>query len=222
MLGNKVANLSDRLRHGTVLEAFQYRLGRFGIVVAPYHWVQEGEDLGPLEKLYDTKEGFTFSQFGREEIKAIAAGNSWAYTEEELLAWLGQGRRCIGATFRGEIAAFMWIDCDECNCRYFRFKLEPNEAYLFDMFTMKPYRGRGLAPFLRYQGYKILRGLGRDTLYSYSDCFNAPSINFKKKLNARFLKTGLYLELFGRHRWNLMPGAPPNIRHASPGDLPRR
>jgi hypothetical protein len=203
MLKKKIGNLSDRMRHGTLFEAFQYRLSRIGIVVAPYYWVQEGLDLERLQGSYDALEGFSFGPFGSDEIKVIAASKSWNYTEEELLSWLSSGKRCVGAKCQGEIAAFMWIECDECNCQYFTFKLQQNEAYLFDMFTMKPFRGKGLAPFLRCQSYRILKDIGRDTIYSYTDYFNVPSINFKKKLNAKVLKVGLYVEFFKKYRWNI-------------------
>jgi hypothetical protein len=112
MLKEKVGNLSDRLRHGTLFEAFQYRLSRIGIVVAPYYWVQEGLDHERMQGSYEALEGFSFGTFGGDEIKVIAASKSWNYSEEELLSWLSRGKRCLGAKCQGEIAAFMWIDCD--------------------------------------------------------------------------------------------------------------
>jgi GNAT superfamily N-acetyltransferase len=204
MIAKQLANLRERLRHGTLFEAFQYRLSRAGIVVAPYYWVQEGIGHERLDGAYGALEGFTFGVFGPAELRIIAAGKTWNYAEEELLAWLGRGRICIGMKHGEEIAAFMWIDLSECDCRYFRLALEENEAYLFDMFTMKPFRGRGLAPFLRYQSYRLLKELGRDTLYSYSDYFNKPSIAFKKKLHAVNVRLSMYLEFRNDWRRNIL------------------
>ena len=44
--------------------------------------------------------------------------------------------------------------------------------------------------------------MGRVKCYSYSDLFNTPSIRFKKKLNAKILELGLYVELFKKYHWN--------------------
>jgi hypothetical protein len=44
--------------------------------------------------------------------------------------------------------------------------------------------------------------MGRDKCYSYSDFFNRPSIEFKKKLDAKCLKVGLYIELLKKYGWN--------------------
>jgi GNAT superfamily N-acetyltransferase len=175
-----------------------------GIIIAPYYWIQEGLPDVTYPELQDPLEGFSFEAFGQNEIKAIAASKAWNYSEGELLSWLNKGKKCIGAKYQGEIAAFMWIDCDECNWQNIKFRLKENEAYLFDMFTMKPFRGKGIAPYLRYQSYKMLRAMGRDTMYSYSDYLNIPSINFKKKLNAQFLKVGLYIEFFKKYHWNVI------------------
>jgi hypothetical protein len=40
-------------------------------------------------------------------------------------------------------------------------------------------------------------------LYSISNCFNTPSIKFKKKLNAKLLELHLAVELFNKWHFNL-------------------
>jgi hypothetical protein len=59
-----------------------------------------------------------------------------------------------------------------------------------------PYRGKGIAPYIRYLGYKELERLGRTRLYSISIYFNTPAVNFKKKLGAEFLELRLRVRLF--------------------------
>ncbi len=97
--------------------------------------------------------------------------------------------------------AFNWFDLEESNSRLHRFRLEDSEVYLFDMYTMKTFRGKGIAPCLRYETYKLLRKMGRSKFYSISDFFNITSIRFKEKLNARFLELRLYIRLF-KHPWH--------------------
>ena len=83
------------------------------------------------------------------------------------------------------------------------FKLNENEAYLFDAYILKAYRGHKLAPFMRYRCYRELEKMGRSTFYSYSDYFNTPANRFKKKLDARLLKLCLFIKLFEKFEWNL-------------------
>ena len=197
-----IKNLFYRLRHGMLFEAFQYRLDSIGIIIAPYYWVQEGINDISWAGLQNSFEDYTFDFLGIDEIKTIAASKTWKYSEKELLSWVNKGKKCFAAKYKGEISAFMWIDLDECKWQKLNFRLKDNEAYLFDMFTMKSFRGKGIAPYLRYQSYKILKDKGRDKIYSLSDFFNSPSISFKKKLNAKFLKLCLYIDLFNKLHWN--------------------
>jgi len=198
----KFKNILGRIRYGTLFEAIQYRLEPIGISVSPYYWIQEGLNDDATSEFQRKFEGYSFEFFGMDELKSIVESKAWKYSEEQLVSWLKDGKKCFGAKFQGQIAAFMWIDLNESNCKWYKFPLKDDEAYLFDMYTMRPFRGKGIAPYLRYQGYKILKDMGRDTCYSYSDIFNSPSIKFKKKLNAKFLRIGLYIELFRKYHWN--------------------
>jgi len=72
---------------------------------------------------------------------------------------------------------------------------------LFDLYTLISFRGRGIAPYLRYQMYKELFRLGRKRLYSISNRYNTASIRFKTKLNAKILYSGVHLELL--KRWHV-------------------
>lgn len=199
---HKLRNLIDRWRYGTLFEALQYRLESVGIVIAPYYWIQEGAEDIDLSQMPGGFEDYSFDFFGPDEIQQILASKTWNYTEDKLSARLKKGEKCFGAKYRGEIVAFMWMDFDEWFIKKHRVKLNKNEAYLLDMYTMKPFRGKGIAPYLRYRSYQFLKEAGMERLFSYSDFFNSPSIRFKKKLNARFLKFGLYVELFNRYHWN--------------------
>ena len=198
----KFKNLFYRIRHGTLFEALQYRLESVGINVSPYYWVQEGLSIDDIAEPQGNFESYLFEFFGHEEIKTIVESKIWKRSEEELLSRLQDGKECFGAKYGEEIVAFMWIDFKESNCKWNKFPLKDNEAYLYEMFTMKPFRGKGIAPYLRYRSYQVLKDLGRDKLYSYSDFFNSPAINFKKKLNVKFLKLGLYIELYKKYHWN--------------------
>jgi hypothetical protein len=137
-----------------------------------------------------------------EEIKRIAH-NVHAYSEEGMLKLLEKGKKCLALRHHGEIASLMYIDMDECDFASLDLKLKVDEAYLTYMYTMDEFRGKNLAPYLRYRSYEILKELGRDKTYSVSVLFNSSAIRYKEKLNAKNLKLILYLELFKKIKWSI-------------------
>jgi hypothetical protein len=190
-------------RYGLVLKYFLDRLGSIGIQITPYYWVLEGLNDNSLPKLTEHPDGLTFEFFGPQEMKIIGTipGRAWN-PEKNLLFLLNEGKKCFGAKYRGEIAAFTWFDFNGNSCRTHKLRLNNREAYLFDMYTMKPFRGMDIAPYLRYRNYLVLREMGREQYYSISEFFNIPSIRFKKKLNAKILELRLDIKLFKKYYWN--------------------
>ena len=81
------------------------------------------------------------------------------------------------------------------------------------MYTVPAHRGKRLAPYLRYQSYRRLAREGMTRLYSISDAFNTPSIRFKQRLGARFVKLGVSVTLFNRWRWNVSLRAAPEFKN---------
>jgi hypothetical protein len=59
------------------------------------------------------------------------------------------------------MAAFTWVDLDEFGMSCSRFPLNSNEAYLFDAYTLPLFRGKNMAPCLRYHVYKELEKAGK-------------------------------------------------------------
>ena len=84
------------------------------------------------------------------------------------------------------------------------FKLKDNEALLVNMYTFQSFRGKNLAPYLRYHSYEFLNKQGRDTFYSISDYFNKSSIKFKEKLKAKPLKLYFHIILFKKYHWDFL------------------
>ena len=195
-----VADIWNMLRFGTALRVPLKVAGRLGILVHPYYWIQEGVVEGPAPQPAGRAADYAFSFFGLDETEAIARLVP-GYSARGLSSRLERGQRCLGARYRGQIAAFMWCDLGECGHKWNKRKMGDGEVYLFDMYTLKPFRGRNIAPCLRHHAYQALRAAGCRTFYSISEFFNHPAIRFKRKLNAQFLWVGLYIELFGKRHW---------------------
>ena len=97
----------------------------------------------------------------------------------------------------------MWCNLRKCDDESLSFPLKDDEAYLFDARTFKVYRGKNLAPYLRYQLYKCLEQLGRTKFFSITLALDTSALNFKKKLKAKPLNLYLYVNLFQRFTWNI-------------------
>lgn len=198
-------NLWGKLRYSGLRRLILDGLGRIGIRITPYYIVQEGlfdKKLPHLETGFDEYDvGF----LKPKDMKMISSIPGRNVTEEILLSRLKDGNLCFAVKHQGQLAAFTWCNLRESTFpKGSTFQLKDNEAYLFDAYTLMSFRGKGIAPYMRYQLYKELAKLGKSTLFSISDSHNIPSIKFKKKLNAKFLKKHLYIQLFNSRCFNLL------------------
>jgi len=190
-----------KVRYGMVRQVLRKQILRIGIEISPYYLFIEGIENSVIPAITGLESDFSAGILLTEDM-GLMENNGSGFSPEEFLDFLKAGQKCIGIKHKGEIAAFMWINFSELKYKLLCMQLKSNEAYLWNMFTLEPYRGKNLAPYLRYKSYEILHEMGRDTLYSISEYFNAPAIKFKKKLNARILKLALYINLFKKFERN--------------------
>jgi hypothetical protein len=203
---NRISTLNkirSKFRYGLALHTIRLKLIPFGIDISPYYWFREGIDVSKSPEIQDIASNYSFEVLGpgdMAEIEQLDMG--WSRSSDRLKA-LEEGReKCICIKHNGKIAAFMWINLTE-----FRFKstvipMKSNEAYLTDMYVGDSFRGKNLAPYLRYKSYELLRKMGRDILYSISIYFNTPAIKFKEKLNAKKIRLVFLLRFFNRFQWS--------------------
>jgi len=199
---NLFKKIAAKFKHGLVLQTFRNQLTRIGIKITPYYWVQEGLTLTGAPGIKGDISEYTVEFIEAEEIKMIAH-DVHAYSEQGMLKLLEKGNKCLALRHQQEIASLMYIDMDECDFASLNLKLKDDEAYLTYMYTMDAFRGKNLAPYLRYRSYEILKELGREKIYSVSVLFNSSAIRYKEKLNAKNLKLILYLELFKKIKWSI-------------------
>jgi hypothetical protein len=192
----------QKLRYNPIYRIFFDGLTKINIKITPYYLVLEGlfdKTLPQFETGFDAYEIYFL---GSGDMKDIAVIPDQPRDEKDLIQMLNNGQKCLGAKMNNRLAAYTWCDLEECNLEWRRFKLAPDEAYLFDAYTLMDFRGKGIAPFIRYQLYKELSKLNRTKLYSISAYFNKQSINFKKKLNAQFVDLGIYVSVFKKFEFS--------------------
>ena len=205
--------LSEKLKHSTFLRTIFDAVARLGLRVTPYYVVREGIWGKGLPDLENQHEDYTPRLLGEEDMAPLSRLRTGSFSVRQLTQRLKDGHLCLGLTQAGEVVAFNWANPHESSGDLCRFRLHADEAYLYDMYTVHAHRGKRLAPYLRYQSYHLLAQQGMTRLYSISDAFNTPSIRFKQKLNARFVKLGVSIKLLNRREYNITLRQSPEFKN---------
>ena len=171
------------VKHGMLLQGIRNRLALLGIDIMPYYWTLEGAETITCP-----------------DVKGDASG----FKDKDLSNYIKEGQVCVGIKDNYAIVAFMFIKRDVYPFRGKTFYLQNNEGYLHSMYTFEAYRGRKIAPYLRYQCYEICKDLGLNKNYSISEYFNTSSKRFKQKLKAKQIKLYLSIILFKRYKKTLL------------------
>ncbi|MBN2483723.1 MAG: GNAT family N-acetyltransferase [Candidatus Omnitrophica bacterium] len=196
VLGYRFNRLINKFRYGLFLEYLQSRLTKLGCEITPFYVIREAVDRTRLKVDEPSLEGYTCEFLDSIEMEKISAIRGDGPSLEELRSRRAKGNRCFGMRYHDEIIAFNWIDSQEISSGLFRQPLKNNEAYLFDMYTDKRFRGKNIAPYLRYRTYQVLTAEGKNCFYSISNFFNKASLKFKKKLDSKPVKFGIFFRFF--------------------------
>jgi hypothetical protein len=173
-------------------------LDALGVTVEPFCLFLEKQAFADLSHLRARFADYEICLLGSEDMPEIATIPERSISESDYQKRLRKGHVCCGAKHRSEIVAFTWADMKRCDAVLKPFTLKQEEAYLYDAFTRTPYRGKGLAAYLRWWSYGELARRGKLDLYSFSQYFNTPAIRFKRKLNATIICLGLYVCILNR------------------------
>ena len=191
-----------KFKYGLISQAILNQLNRIGITIKPYYLVQEGIIQAETPEINGIVSNYTVEFLEAEEIKKLGM-NPWGISADKQIADLKAGNKCLALKHNNEIASSMWINLMEFDFRPARTSLKNDEAYLSSMYTSESYRGKNLAPYLRFKSYEFLKQMGRNKIYSVTEFFNPSASRYKEKLNARNLKLILYIEIFGKFRRNV-------------------
>jgi hypothetical protein len=184
-----------KMQYGLLLRTVASKLSKIGIKITPYYLFQESLHNTRMPEVYGDISEYSLELFGTDKINTLCTLVK-GFNLKESLDFLESGDLCLVLKYRSDIAAFMWTSFNEINYCSTNIKIKSNEAWLSSMYTMDSFRGRNLAPFLRYKSYELLNTMGRNVFYSYSDYFNTPAVRFKEKLNAKKLKLILFIGIF--------------------------
>lgn len=172
-----------RIRHGLFLFTLRSLVSKIGIDVMLYYWESEGKNLDREPTIRDEVDNYEVITLAEEDLEALK--NISFINYNQLLKKFGDNYKVVGLKSNGQIAAFTCIDYADFTFRKKRFQLDGTEAYLHNMYTFQTFRGKNLAPYLRYHVYQKLASEGITGIYSVTDYLNKSSIKFKRKLGAQ-------------------------------------
>ena len=176
-----------------VFHAILKKLKRIGIEVSPYYIVTEGFVDNNTMNIVPKFSTSTPDFLTKEEINFLENDSEILITPE-----LDEKSKCFALRHNSQIIAASWCKFDKFEIFNKSFTLQYDEAYLHGASTLKKYRGKNLAPYIRVQLYKRLFEMGYTKIYSYTEVFNTSAMKFKKKLGATPKELYLYINLWGK------------------------
>ncbi len=190
----------SRVKNGLILYSIRNLISRIGLNISPYYWVLEGVSVNDAPTIKGNESEFSLVSFELDDVKHIASTHMRTrLSPDSLINGYKNGQLFIGLKHNENIAAFMSIELNKACLSRQEIKLKKNEAYLLNMHTYEPYRGKNLAPYLRFKSYELLKERNIDKIYSITEYFNKSSYKFKKKLNAKILKLYLSITIFKKY-----------------------
>lgn len=200
----RLTYIALKARYDSIGQILLDGLKLIGIRVTAYQLFVEGLPLAgsAMAEQAPRFEPYGFRLLTRDDMGFIASLPDRNYSEAVLLSRLDSGCIGLGAWCGNDLAAFVWCDLRRCSLEGCHFPLKADEGYLFDVYTRREFRGRGLAPYLRWKFYGELARMGRTRLYSLSDRYNSPSLRFKDKLGAQELDSGVVIDVFRRWKFS--------------------
>lgn len=190
--------LRNKTRHGLIMYGLSNRLARIGIEIIPFYWEKEYVAKCKSPEIKGNPKDYIVKELDPDDLKIISSLDP-GFSLHEKLNMLNNGQICMGLIHSDKVVAYSFIELDGLSFRNLNLKFSANESYLGGMQTMKEYRGKNLATFLRFHIYQFLLEREKDVIYSISDYFNKPAIKFKAKLNSKHEKLYLYINLFNKY-----------------------
>ena len=193
-----LGRLRGRIKHGLLTQEILDRLGGLGVRLTPYLIVDESP--GALINYEGEISGCSFRTLDASEMHMVANMPNRKRDLEEVLSRLAFAE-CLGAFIGDTLAGYTWSRRDHVGRLRGRIKfhqLAHDEAYLFDMYVDKDFRGMSLAPLLRHHLFQHLSSQGVRRFYSITTYFNRSSRKFKAKLGARELELRLSISFWSR------------------------
>ncbi len=182
-----------------VLMTLRNLMRRFGVDINPFWIEREGLDLCKTEpQIRDDSSDYSLTPIGLDRLYELFDHTGWnpqsieRYNDLDFIA--------LGLFRNEDLAALTMVRFKQFELGSKQVHLKDDEAYLENMYTYEKYRGRKLAPYLRFKCYEYLAAEGIRNCFSVTECLNRASRRFKAKLNTQHAALYLSLGLFKKYK----------------------
>jgi len=112
---------------------------------------------------------------------------------------LGRGERCFLVLHKGQVVAYCWFSQARVGIEEVDLTVvvQPDEVYLYDAFTLPPWRGRGLYPALLTRMVKEAMEMGYRRAMIFAGEDNLPSRQGIEKAGFEFFQRITHYKLLG-------------------------
>jgi len=194
--------ITNKLKYDSFLQSTINALKLIRIYIYPYIIYREHKCLTKKTPQNDILQEFEISLAQKKDMEQILYFPDRMDRLEKLHTRLKRGDLCIAAWSEGKIVAFSWANLKLYDFLYSKYKLNENEAYLYDAYTASAYRGKKISYYLRNHFYKLLNENGIDVFHSVSIKSNKSAIRFKKNIHARIIEHGLHINIFNKWHYH--------------------
>ena len=203
---NYLREFKKRYREGLILNTIYEVLKQKYFEINLFYFYQgnliDGTNLETQPKI----EPIEIAHLKPSDMKNLATKAERDYSEDEMLEMLSEGCICIGIKYKDEIISWGWANLKNAknDLLSISFDLKENEAYIFGMRTLRAFRGKALAPYLRCHTYKYLVETGRTKYCGFIFFSNIPSIRYHRKLNAKPVKLFMNVKFLNKYSRNIL------------------
>ena len=198
MSGQFLSRLRGRIKHGLLMQEVLVRLGGLGVRFMPYLIVDDSPSV--LSHYEGELSSSCFRLLDASDMHMVANMPNRKRSLEDAVSRL-EYAECLGAFIGDTLAGYTWSRRDQFSQIRGRIQLHQlshDEAYLFDMYVDRNFRGMSLAPLLRHHLLQHLSSKGVRRFYSITAYFNQSSRKFKAKLGARDLELRFSISFWSR------------------------
>ena len=190
----KIKWICTIINNGLFWHGVRNRFAKIGLDFMPYFWELGSPNIEP-PKIRGEDSEYQLSAFSEKEINFIK-NNVIGIEHKDLIQDLKNGDTCLGIKYNEIISAYSFVKHQSFSFRGRTFVLRPTEGYVHNTYTFEDFRGKNLAPYLRYQTYEYLKNRDISRYYSISEYFNKSTLRYKQKLDVKPLKLYLSVILF--------------------------
>ena len=201
LICDRLKSIYTVTKHGLFLHGVRNNFARIGVDIMPYYWFTTTLEFIKPQNIKGEELDLKLSVFEKTEINTVKNAII-GIKEKKMLVDLQNGDTCIGFKHGTEIVAYSFIRRKSFNFRNRYFHLDEKDCYFHSTYVFEKYRGKNIAPYLRYKCLSVLEKEDFRCYHSISEYFNKSAIKFQKKLNAKPAHLFLCIRLFKKVTWN--------------------